>query len=947
MKDNIKWSKLTNWFIVKPKLTAFIVFLIFSILFTYIAFQKYHIEKENKRIEMINTLKVLHQNIEQSLKNCYTTTLTLALTINDDGIPEDFDLIGEQLLQSNPSIEAVQLDPKGIIRYIYPMKGNEAALGLNILESENLKKEAYKSIISQKMYFAGPLNLKQGGQGIVGRLPVYLNNEFWGFSAVIIKLDKLLKTARVNSIDRSKYYFQISKKNPITQKEVYFLPQKVKMTSHNYVLSTIPDGEWKLYLIDKESNNLESFLSISITFGIVLAFTFSMLTFLFLRKPAELQFLVEKQAAKLINSEIKFKTIFDQAAIGIANVDPATGKFLEINNKFCTLLGYTQKEMKEKTFQSITFPDDLETDLKNVKKMENGIINQYSMEKRYITKEGKIIWVNLNVTPLLNQNNNQISAISIVEDITFRKENEELIKKSENHFKSLFDDSPLPLREEDFSKVKLFLEELDLMNKDPKIVKEYLTKNQEITNKIHSLIELINVNKACLKLYRVDTKEELLRVKSSLFNTTSFNDFIDQIIAITQNKKIVKLETVVKDSQGKYRYIHLLWNVIIGYENSLERIIVFNEDVTERKTAEITILNSQKRIESLINTIDGIVWECDAITFEFTFISKKVEHILGYSANEWLSSTTFWMDHIHPDDKDAVLQFCTDQTRQGLDHDFEYRMIAKNGTIVWLRDIVNIIIKNGKPVSLRGIMIDITKTKEIETELNKSFDLVSEQNKRLLNFSYIVSHNLRSHTSNISSLTGLIETADNEEERDEMIHLLKTASNSLNETLANLYEVVNIQTNIGLVTEDLNLKEYIDNTITVLDGKIREKDAQIISSVGEDVIINYNPAYLESILFNIISNAIRYSHKDRKPVISIKYSNENNKKIIEISDNGIGIDLEKNGNKVFGMYKTFSNNPDSKGIGLFITKNQIDAMGGSITIASTPGEGTTFKIRVS
>ena len=946
MEYNTKWSKLNSWFLIKPKLTGFIVFTVLCALFTYIAFQKYNIEKENKRIEMINTLKVLHQNLEQSLKNCYTTTLTLALTINDDGIPEDFDLIGAQLLASNNSIEAVQLVPKGVIQYIYPMKGNEAALGLNILKSEYLKKEAYKSIISQKMYFAGPLNLKQGGQGIVGRLPVYLNNEFWGFSAVIIKLDKLLQAARVNSIDRSKYYFQISKKDPITQKEIYFLPEKIKMASQNFVLSTIPDGEWKLYLIDKQSNNLETSLSISITFGIILAIAFSFLTVLFLKKPAELQFLVEKQAAKLINSEIKFKTIFDQAAIGIANVDPGTGKFLEINTKFCELLGYTQKEMKEKTFQAITFPDDLEMDLINVKKMENGIIDQYSMEKRYITKEGKVIWVNLNVTPLMNQNNNQISAISIVEDITVRKQNEELIKKSENHFKSLFDDSPLPLREEDFSQVKFFLEELDLMDKEAEFVQEYLTNNSKITHKLHALIKVINVNKACLKLYKVATKEELILVKSTLFNKTSFDDFVQQIIAITQSKKILKFETVIKDSQGKYRNINLLWNVIIGYEDSLERIIVFNEDVTERKTAEITILNSQKRIESLINTIDGIVWECDADTFEFTFISKKVEHILGYTAEEWLASNTFWMDHIYPDDKGSVLQFCTDQTRQGTDHDFEYRMIAKNGAIVWLRDIVNIIAKNGKPVSLRGIMIDITKTKEIETELNNSFDLVSEQNKRLLNFSYIVSHNLRSHTSNISSLSGLIETADNEEERDEMIHLLKTASNSLNETLANLNEVVNIQTNIGLLTANLNLKEYIDNTLTVLDGKIKEKEVTIISTVGEDVFLNYNPAYLESILYNIISNAIRYSNPDRKPIISIKYYIKNKKKVIEIADNGIGIDLEKNGSKVFGMYKTFSNNPDSKGIGLFITKNQIDAMGGSITIDSTPGVGTTFKISV-
>jgi len=104
--------------------------------------------------------------------------------------------------------------------------------------------------------------------------------------------------------------------------------------------------------------------------------------------------------------------------------------------------------------------------------------------------------------------------------------------------------------------------------------------------------------------------------------------------------------------------------------------------------------------------------------------------------------------------------------------------------------------------------------------------------------------------------------------------------------------------------------------------------------------------YLESILLNLVSNAIRYSNPDRKPVISITWSEENNIKTLQISDNGIGIDLEKYGDKIFGMYKTFSNNIDSRGIGLFITKNQIDAMGGNISVESEPNVGTTFKIYI-
>jgi len=103
---------------------------------------------------------------------------------------------------------------------------------------------------------------------------------------------------------------------------------------------------------------------------------------------------------------------------------------------------------------------------------------------------------------------------------------------------------------------------------------------------------------------------------------------------------------------------------------------------------------------------------------------------------------------------------------------------------------------------------------------------------------------------------------------------------------------------------------------------------------------------LESILYNIISNAIRYCDKERKSFISIQLYQENDFKVLEISDNGIGIDLEKNKDKIFGMYKTFSDNEDSRGIGLFITKNQVDAMGGKITVESELNVGTTFKIYI-
>jgi signal transduction histidine kinase len=259
---------------------------------------------------------------------------------------------------------------------------------------------------------------------------------------------------------------------------------------------------------------------------------------------------------------------------------------------------------------------------------------------------------------------------------------------------------------------------------------------------------------------------------------------------------------------------------------------------------------------------------------------------------------------------------------------------------------MNYVFENGKAVISRGIMIDITTMKEAEKDLNNSLQLVTEQNKRLLNFSYIVSHNLRSHTSNIESIIYLIESADSEDERKEMMQLLKSVSNSLDETMKHLNEVVNINTNINLVTKPLILSKYVSKAKDVLSEQILLNDVSFITNIPDDAIINYNSAYLESIIYNLISNAIRYKHPQRKLIITINLYKENDKDVVEISDNGMGIDLAKNGDKIFGMYKTFSNNPDARGIGLFITKNQIDAMGGTITVDSEPNVGSTFKIYI-
>ncbi|MHC4721292.1 MAG: PAS domain-containing protein [Planctomycetota bacterium] len=140
-------------------------------------------------------------------------------------------------------------------------------------------------------------------------------------------------------------------------------------------------------------------------------------------------------------------------------------------------------------------------------------------------------------------------------------------------------------------------------------------------------------------------------------------------------------------------------------------------DITERDRAEKAFKRSEKHYRELVASISSIVWECDANTIEFSFVSKEAERLLGYPVRRWIKETGFWQGHIHEDDRQWTIDYCTKATTEKRDHELEYRMIAADGRTVWLRDIVHVVVENNEPVKLRGIMTDITERKLVEEEI--------------------------------------------------------------------------------------------------------------------------------------------------------------------------------------------------------------------------------------
>ncbi|SKB33764.1 PAS domain S-box-containing protein [Salegentibacter holothuriorum] len=229
------------------------------------------------------------------------------------------------------------------------------------------------------------------------------------------------------------------------------------------------------------------------------------------------------------------------------------------------------------------------------------------------------------------------------------------------------------------------------------------------------------------KKYEIDfhwvIKEDTLIGKSCLTTVIeSDHEKLEKtVVKCKQNpNKVIQIELGKERRDGTVR--RTLWDFVALTDSKGKptEIQCIGIDVSEKYEAEFELNKTKEKYRGLIQSIQGIFWEMDARTFEFTFVSHQLTEMLGYKPEEWYSDASFWQDHIHPKDRDDAVQFCVGQTKKGENHSFEYRMLKKDGSYLWLRDVVSVIKENGEVRWLRGILTDISKRKHVEEQLQLS-----------------------------------------------------------------------------------------------------------------------------------------------------------------------------------------------------------------------------------
>ncbi|MCD0471840.1 PAS domain-containing protein [Flavobacterium sp. JAS] len=456
------------------------------------------------------------------------------------------------------------------------------------------------------------------------------------------------------------------------------------------------------------------------------------------------------------------------------------------------------------------------------------------------------------------------------------------------------------------------------------------------------------INDAAFEMFEVLSDEMFTNTILSVY------DRIDQ-----DDKKVVKESIIDSIKKGKK------WNVIFKAHLPEKGLCWFKvtskreinndgstslygriTDISDLKTQELKLKIAEERFKFALETSNSGAWDWN-LEANTAYYSPQSLKILEQESSHVFKSPEHWKEIMHPDDLEKYHKALDDhfENKTSFYENF-HRVLTSNHKYKWILNRGKVIERdaNGKALKVIGTHTDVSSQKEKELELMKKMEFYNEKNNRLLNFSHIVSHNLNSHAGNFKLLLDMIDLEENFAEKRETMKYLRTVSNDLNKTIEDLSQIVNIENDAGIKVEPLNLNEYLTRVLNIVSAYSHRNNATIINNIPKEAAINFNPAYLESVLQNLCTNAIKYANPKKFLIIEFNFFLEKGKKVLTVKDNGLGIDLEKYGHLLFGMYKTFHKHEEANGIGLYITKNQIESMNGTVTVESQVGKGTMFKI---
>lgn len=554
-------------------------------------------------------------------------------------------------------------------------------------------------------------------------------------------------------------------------------------------------------------------------------------------------------------------------------------------------------------------PDDLDFVAQGVESIIDKKEVPDVAEYRIVMPDGRTKYLEARNSFIRDEKGELQRAIGTVQDITARKEAALRLEESQSQLKNLTDSIP----------GAVLKYRLDTAGKD----------------------SISFISKGIQDIWGV-TPEEAMRNIQSLWSRIFEEDVPDMRASIQTSAEQLAVwnhEWRVRHTDGS-----LKWLQGIGVPKKLndgsiswDTIIL---DITQQKEAEERLRHSEQRYRSLFQNNLAGVYQIDLKDNKrVVSCNQAFVEILGYDSMNMVVGQS--VDDLFTSHTEGP--FYEKLMEEGQVINWESKLELRNGRVVQTLENATLLPDHGNPRYMEGTLFDITKLKEVEAERIRLIEQLTFQNKNLQEFAYIVSHNLRSP---VASLMGLTDLAGNRMDQPELlsqvIDRMKKSAEELDAIIKDLNTILSSKKNLGHQREEVNLHKLLEGIVNLLKHELDLQSGTISIDLVDVHTLYTVKAYLHNIFYNLIHNALKYRHPDRPPAIAITANSTGNRIQFEVKDNGMGIDLDRWGDKLFNLYQRFHTHIEGRGIGLYLVRSQVESLGGHITVDSTIGEGTSF-----
>ena len=601
---------------------------------------------------------------------------------------------------------------------------------------------------------------------------------------------------------------------------------------------------------------------------------------------------------ELKNNQSLFQSVFDLSsdAIFLQDID---GRILGANKGFSVLFGYDSQEIR--SLQMLDLVDAKYQDVHQDAWQALHRDGRVSGRSYMTTKNGKRLSLEL------NQKKEGDLILSVARDITDLVNTQRILQLQDTRFRAFFVHSSIGMA-------------------------------------IVSLSgKWLEVNPALCHMTGY-TESELLDIN---FQQLTHPDDLDSGIAFIQNahadnREFYRSEKRYRHKNGTYFWISLNSAVVRDTDRKPLYFVSQMENITARKKSEEELKRSEANLKSMFESANVFYILLDdqlkVMAFNQHFKNEYEAHT-GIHVRAGMSILELTMP-----DKRAMVEAALKtvlETAQPVEYDTDY---TDKEPARYLTATVTPVLNGGKTTGVCMAVLDVTERKTIELEKQKIINDLMQRNRDLEQFSHIVSHNLRGPVSTILGLNSLLNECATDAHQQFIIDGITASTEKLDGVISDLHAILQVKRELSEIKRTIDMAVVVENIKESINLLISDRNVTIscnFSAVREIVSV---PSYITSIFYNLITNSIKFAHPDRPPVINISSELADGRINLYFQDNGIGLDLKKYGNKVFRLYDRFHHHIDGKGLGLFMTKTQVEVLDGTIEITSEPGNGCAFKI---